>query len=606
MVSSLYLATLLWLLFNPQQEPQSSSAAITPEELRAHIRYLASDELEGRESGTEGNRKAAAYIVERFREYGLSPAGDNGGYLQHFEFVSDVRLGDDNALAFGVDGPASGLPALKVAEDFLPLAFTSNGVESGPVAFAGYGISAPDKGYDDYRDLPVDGKILLVLRYTPQGSSPHGELYRYSSFREKARVARDKGAKGLIIISGPADDPEDELVKLKHDRSIASSGLPLMSMKRAVAEPLLARYSRDLRLIQDSIRSSKKPVTFDLPGLVASMHTDVVQIKSETANIAGYLEGHDPDLKREVLIIGAHMDHLGYGGPGSGSLQPDAHAIHNGADDNASGTAGLLELAQAFASERDRLKRTILFLSFSGEELGALGSTYYVSHPFFPLDRSVAMLNLDMIGRLDNNKLTIAGGGTSTLWERLLHLYNKDSTFSLSVDPSGIGPSDHSQFYAKDIPVLFFFTGEHADYHKPSDDWDQVNYNGEAKIVRYVYSIARDVESENSRPVFARVDTPAPMGGRGDFRGFSITLGIVPDYGQTSEGMKVSAVRPNGPAERAGLKSEDIIVGMGGKKVMNIYDYMGILGELRAGDELDVEVIRDGKPITLHAVMQRR
>jgi aminopeptidase YwaD len=605
-LAALQIATLLWVLANPQSSPQNSSAAITADELRAHVKFLASDELEGRASGTEGNRKAAAYIAEQFKEYGLSPAGDDDEYFQHFEFVSDVRLGDDNALAFETEGAPLELPELKVDEDFRPLAFTSNGAVSGPVAFAGYGISAPDKGYDDYENLSVEGKILIVLRYTPEGSSPRGELYRHSSFREKARVARDKGAKGLIIVSGPADDAEDVLVKLRHDRAIASSGLAMISLKRVIAESLFVRYSKDLQVIQDSIRSSKKPITFDLPGVVASMQTDVVQVKSETANIAGYLEGHDPDLKSEVVILGAHMDHLGYGGPGSGSLQPDLHEIHNGADDNASGTAGLLELAQAFASEKDDLKRTMLFISFSGEELGTLGSTYYVNHPFFPLDRSVAMINMDMIGRLDNNKLTIGGSGTSTLWQRLLPMYNQDSTFTLSLDPSGIGPSDHSQFYSKDIPVLFFFTGEHSDYHKPSDDWDRLNYTGEARIVQYVYKIAEDIESENSRPVFARVDTPPPMGGHGDSRGFTVTLGIIPDYGQSSEGMKISTIRPNGPAEKAGLKAGDIIIEMAGKKVMNIYDYMGILGELKVGDNVDVQVIREGKRIKLRAIMQNR
>jgi len=300
------------------------------------------------------------------------------------------------------------------------------------------------------------------------------------------------------------------------------------------------------------------------------------------------------------------MDHIGYGGPGSGSLQPDVHAIHNGADDNASGTAGLLELAQAFADKKVQLKRTILFISFSGEELGVIGSTYYVNNPYFPLDRSVAMINMDMIGRLENKELTIGGSGTSPLWQTILPKYNADSTFTLSLDPSGIGPSDHSQFYAKNLPVLFFFTGEHGDYHKPSDDWNRLNYKAEEKIVKYIYSVAADVESGQDKPIFARVDSPSPMGGRGDSRGFSVTLGIIPDYGQSSEGMKISGIRPNGPAEKAGLQAGDVIVSMAAKKVMNIYDYMGILGELKAGDQIEVEVLRGGKPLKVQAVMQKR
>jgi len=585
---------------------QTSSTEITADELKQHVKYLASDELEGRAAGTEGNEKAAEYIGEQFEKYGLKPAGDEGSYRQHFEFVSSVKLGEGNQLAFGGKDVPAGLRDLKVDDDFRPFAFTSNGSVSGPLAFAGYGISAPEKGYDDYANLNAEGKILVVFRYTPDGSDPHGELYRYSAFREKARVAREKGARGLIVISGPADDQEDELVRLRHDQSIASSGLAIISLKRAIVDSLLTSLSTNLRSVQDSIKSSKKPVTFEFPEVTVSMTTDVVQVMAKTANVIGYIEGQDPVLKDQVVVIGAHMDHLGYGGPGSGSLQSDVHEIHNGADDNASGTAGLLEVAQAFGAERADMGRTMLFISFSAEEIGAIGSTYYVNHPFFPLARTVAMLNMDMIGRPQNATLMVSGTGTSTQWNGLLAKYNRDSTFTLKLDPSGIGPSDHSQFYAKNVPVLFFFTGEHGDYHKPSDDWDKLNYSGEEKIVRYVYHIAREVESEKEAPVFARVESPSPMRGAGDSRGFSVTLGIVPDYGQSSEGMKITAIRPNGPAEKAGLKAGDVIVKMAGKTVLNIYDYMGILGELKAGQEVDIEVLREGNRVNLRAQMQKR
>lgn len=286
-------------------------------------------------------------------------------------------------------------------------------------------------------------------------------------------------------------------------------------------------------------------------------------------------------------------------------MLPDTVAIHHGADDNASGTAGLLSLIKAFSGRRDELKRSILFLSFSGEELGTLGSAYYVNHPYIPFSRTEAMINLDMVGRIRNKTLTVGGTGTSPAWKGLLSKYNLDSMFILTMQPDGFGPSDHSQFSGKDVPVLFFFTNVHEDYHKPSDTWEKINYPGEEQIVRYVYSIVDDIDRRDETIAYVKVQPPTQMGG-GDGRGFSVTLGIVPDMGSGDAGMKVSSVRPNGNADRAGLKAGDLIVKMAGKKVMNIYDYTGILGELKVGDEIEVEVMREGRPLTLKAKMEKR
>jgi hypothetical protein len=387
-------------------------------------------------------------------------------------------------------------------------------------------------------------------------------------------------------------------------------------MRRSTVEPLFAAAGRDLRSVQDSIKANKQPIAFDFAHVEVTLSTEVEKILSRTANIAGYLEGVNSELQREVLVIGAHMDHLGYGGPGSGSLQPDTTAIHNGADDNASGVAALLEIAQAFASRRAELKRTVLFLSFSAEEIGTLGSAHYVNNPFFPLDRTVAMINMDMIGRLENNTLTVYGTGTSSVWDTLVGKHNTMAHASSDEGPAGlftikpvadgVGPSDHSQFYMKDIPVLFFFTGTHSDYHKPSDDWEKINYDGEAKVSRFVNSIALDLASGHQRPLFVRTPTTASMMGGGDTRGFSVTLGIIPDYGGSDEGMKIGGTRPNGPAEKAGMLSGDIIVKMAGKKILNIYDYMAVLGELEEGQEVEIEAIRKGELRKFTATMQKR
>jgi Zn-dependent M28 family amino/carboxypeptidase len=338
------------------------------------------------------------------------------------------------------------------------------------------------------------------------------------------------------------------------------------------------------------------------------METEITRVMAQTSNIVGYIEGNDPVLKNEVLVLGAHMDHLGMGGPGSGSRVPDTIAIHNGADDNASGTAALLELAQAFAARSTQLKRSLLFIFFSGEELGTLGSGYYVSQPFFPLKETVAMLNLDMVGRLQNRALTVGGTGTSSIWGGLLAGENKDSAFVLTLNPEGYGPSDHSSFYGKDIPVLFFFTGYHDDYHKPSDDWDKINYAGEEILAKYVYRIASDIDTMTVRPPFTHVQMAASSRSNagGDTRSYTVTLGIVPDVAEGSTGMKISGVLANRAAEKAGLKTGDIITGLAGHKILNVYDYMGVLGELKAGDQVEVIVLRDGATLKVTATMQKR
>ena len=584
---------------------QTSTPEITAEELKAHVKYLASDELEGRLAGTEGNRKAAAYIADQMKLYGLKPGGDSGTYFQTFDFVASVKLGKSNACSLEGKGIEKGKIDLKTETDFRPLGFTSNASVSGPVLFAGYGISAPDARYDDYKDLDVNGKIVVVLRYGPDGNDMHSDLNKYTSLRNKARTAREKGAKAIIVITGPVDDPDDDLIKLSYDQSFASSGIPAVSMKRSVLEKLIAAGGKDLKTIQEEVKKDRQPYGRDLSDVTLSLTTEVDYVHEKSANVIGYLEGKDPALKDQAVVVGAHFDHLGYGGPGSGSLVPDVHEIHHGADDNASGSAALLELEQAFGAEQSSLKRTLVFTAFTGEELGTLGSSYYVNHPCFPLNQTVAMVNMDMVGRLEGKTLTIYGTGTSPLWNNLIMKYNTDSMFTLKLIPDGIGPSDHSQFYGKDIPVLFFFTGTHNDYHKPSDTWDKINYTGEEKVARYAYAIVKDLDSEATRPVFLRTASTATSTG-GDGRGFNVTLGIVPDYGEGQNGMKIGSTRPSGPAEKAGLKAGDLIVMMAGKKVLNIYDYMGILGELKAGQEVEVEVIRDGKSVKTKAVMQKR
>lgn len=609
MTKSIAIVTAMALAAGSSQvTAQTSTPDITAGELRAHIKYLASDELEGRASGTQGNAEAAIYIATDLKLWGLKPAGVNGTFFQPFEFVSAVKAGEQNRCVVDGTGLPGGRKAMTLDSDFRPFGFSATGSAKASLVFVGYGISAPDKSYDDYAGVDVKDKIVLMLRYAPDGSNSQSGFQKYTALRNKARIAREKGAAGMIMVTGPADDPDDGLIKLGIDQGAGSSGIPALSMKREAVEPLLAASGWTLKALQDTIRNARVPRSFALAGTTIDMETEITRVTAQTSNIVGYLEGNDPVLKNEVLVLGAHMDHLGKGGPGSGSMTPDTIAIHNGADDNASGTAALLEIAQAFASRQTQIKRSILFIFFSGEELGTLGSGYYVNQPFFPLKETVAMLNLDMVGRLQNRALTVGGSGTSSTWNGLLNGENKDSAFVLTLNPDGFGPSDHASFYGKDIPVLFFFTGIHDDYHKPSDDWDKINYAGEEVLAKYVYRIAGDIDTMSVRPPFTRVQIAASgrSNAGGDSRGFTVTLGIVPDVAESSTGMKISGVRPNGAAEKAGLKTGDIITGLGGHKIMNVYDYMGVLGELKAGDQVEVIVVRDGATVKVMATMQKR
>jgi aminopeptidase YwaD len=601
------LLPLLCLLAEPATA-QTGSPEITSEELREHVRYLASDALQGRGSGSEGNAAAAAYIERHIKLYGLKPGGASGGYYQPFDFISAVKLGEKNTVTVKGPGIQGGAKTLTVDKDFRPFGFSSTGAANGELVFVGYGVSAPEKQYDDYAGIDVKDKIVVMLRYGPDGSSPRGDFQRHTGLRNKARIAREKGAAAMIMLNGPADESDDNLYRLALDQGAGSSGIIALSMKRDVLDAAFDRSGWTLKGLQDSMRASLKPRSFPLADSRADLEIEVLRVTSTTSNIVGYIEGTDPLLKNEVVILGAHMDHLGMGGPGSGSMSPDTIAIHNGADDNASGTASLLELAQAFGARSSALHRTYVFAFFSGEELGTLGSAHYVTAPTFPLNQSVAMLNMDMVGRLQDRKLSVGGTGTSPVWPEFLTRHNADSTFALTFNPDGFGPSDHAVFYGKDIPVLFFFSGTHDDYHKPSDDWDKLNYDGQQKIAQYVEAIVGDIDTMRTRPGFVRVQVASSGrgGAGGDSRGFSVTLGIVPDVSEGSTGMKISGIRPNGPAEKAGLKAGDIILSMGGKKILNVYDYMGILGELKAGDEVTVEVNRDGTLMELKASMQKR
>ncbi|HCA79484.1 MAG TPA: aminopeptidase [Bacteroidetes bacterium] len=590
---------LLALLVLPQIVLSQSGPAITAAEIQKHVKYLASDQLEGRKTGTKGGEAAARYIANEFKSYGLKPVGDQGTYFQKFEFVSGIELGDVNTLTLALPGKTTNL---ELNKDFRPLGFSTSEAYEGSVVFVGYGISDTAKKLDDYAGVDVSGMAVLVLRNAPP-SEMGRDFSQYASLRYKASKAKEKGARALIVVTGPEDSDSDDLIRLTYDNSSGNAGLPALNVTRKTADQLLASAGVTVKDLQKKLNESKQSNSFLLKEVTVGAKISLKEVRQTTMNVVGLLEGEDESLKNQIMVFGAHYDHLGMGGEGSGSLRPDTSAVHHGADDNASGTAGVLELAQAFASNKNLLKRSMLFIAFTGEELGVLGSAYYVNHPIFPLEGTVAMLNMDMIGRMNNKTLIVYGIGTSPGFETLATKYNKDSTFVLKLNKDGYGPSDHASFYAKRVPVFNFFTDIHSDYHRPSDTYDRLNYPGEEKILHYIESIAIELNATADKPQYVAVEMPRqPAGGRST----RVTMGTIPDFGEQVQGFKISGVREGGPAAKAGLLGGDIIIKFGKIEIKNLYDFNYALGERKPGDEVDVVFKRGNETKTAKVTLQRR
>ncbi|HMQ67571.1 MAG TPA: M20/M25/M40 family metallo-hydrolase [Ignavibacteria bacterium] len=570
---------------------------ISKEEIYQHIKYLSSDELEGRFPGTPGDSLTNSYLAGEFVKYGLDPAGENG-YMQPFEIYTHVRLSGDNKFSIFSDGNEKNYT---VEEDFLPLGFSGNGIAQGELVFLGYGISAPEQNYDDYKDkngneIDIAGKILVIMKDSPGGADVHNNPFqKYEQTRFKTLSARDGNAAGIILISGP-NAGDDKISKMKYDNVLQNEGIPIINCKREIIENIFRQKGLDLLAIQNKIDSTKKPDSFTLNDADAVIETNVEPVKVITQNIVGIIEGSDPVLKNEVIVIGAHKDHLGYGLYGSLYAGNDKQ-IHNGADDNASGTAGMLELAQKFSSERKDLRRSILFIGFGAEEAGLLGSSYFTKSKLFEDKNIVAMINMDMVGRLSDNKLIIYGTGTSSIWDPLIDSINNSFNFNITKTPDGFGPSDHSSFYAKNMPVLHFFTGTHSDYHSPTDDVEKINSEGEAMVLNMVYDIAMTLDEMENKPDFIKVvSTDNEKRSMGNVK---VYVGTIPDYSSTEEGMKLAGVKEGSPADKGGLQAEDLIIKFGSKDVKNIYDYMYAMGEFKPGEEAEVTVIRKNEKVVL-------
>ena len=564
--------------------------------LQQHVSYLASDALDGRRTGTAGANDAARYIAGEFARLGLKPAAAGPAtrrgsrimarYLQQFPYVAGIELGQQNAFLIG------GTQRLTVREEWMPVSFSTNASVSGSIVFVGFGIKAPELNHDDYQGVPVSGNIALALAGTPDGDNPHGKFFRYVDVHLKAIAARDAGAKALLLITNEPDFKKAHLARLEVDLLGGDVRLPVAT----VSQQALAKLAPQLTLSElQQLASAKQQSTLKPVAGPFTLTTELVRKEVPAYNVVGVLEGSDRLLKNETIVIGAHYDHLGRGG--SGSLAPRSGEIHHGADDNASGTAGVLELARVLTEQRPRPKRTIVFIAFGGEEEGLLGSNYYVNHPATPLNSIVAMINMDMIGRMKDRKLVIGGVGTAKEWRDIIAQGTADPArkFELTLNEDGFGPSDHSSFYGKEIPVLFFWTGTHNDYHKPTDTWEKINYQDQTRILNLVSYIVRHLDSADKRVTYTKAKTdPAPRTG-----GFRVYLGTIPNYADSNDGLLIDGVRDDSPASKAGLKAGDRIVKIGTREVKNVYDYTYALGEMKAGEEYVIEIIRGTDRLTL-------
>ncbi|HPN36400.1 MAG TPA: M20/M25/M40 family metallo-hydrolase [bacterium] len=582
LVQAAWLMSLCLALSGRAKDPE----AITIAELQEHVTYLASDAMKGRKPGTEEARQAAEYIKKELKKCKLELLGGNG--LQEFYVVTGVEPGIENQFSFrGSEG--------RLMEDFTPLSFSASAHARAPLAFAGYGfhIETDSLTWRDYDALDVSGRWVMILREAPDGGAPNSGFEPYTPLRKKVAVAKDRGAVGVLFVSGEKTDQRDALLPLVYDDSPGTAGLPVLHIKRSLADQLLAEAGQTIAGLEAEFYRNKSPHSF-LLGDTLRASAEVILQQTRTANVAAQLTGNDPLLKNEFLVIGAHYDHLGLGGPGSHSRRPDTVAVHNGADDNASGVAGMLELAEALAANRKSLRRSVLFVAFSAEEMGTLGSRYFVDHPPAPLSQIKYMLNLDMVGRMHEEEkvFSVGGVGTAQGMEEILNRLAQGRAFTIKMSPEGAGPSDHASFYAKDIPVLFFMADLHEDYHTPDDDSDKLNYAGQKMIVDYILDAAKELANRPESLAFQEAGPKTPPRGRR----FKITLGVMPDHSAAGiKGLRVSVVDPDRPAGRGGMIKGDVIVAIDGKPVNDIYEYMHRLSELRSGDRISVEVMRNGQ-----------
>jgi hypothetical protein len=598
----------------PWQAPLPPAPPFDSARIADDVRWLADDAREGRGPGTAGLDAAAAWLAEEFRAAGLAPAGDAGTFLQRFEMPVSRRVAQESLRARPPRSEAKSGEARAVAEgeelaaqrDFAALLTSADASLRGELVFAGYGMSWPEQGYDDWADLDARGGVALVLEDRPGGAHDRADAGARHARAVRAAPARDRGAAAVLLAPATDDPAGGELLEGAEpaaNPSQESSGIPVLVLSRGAAERLVALAGGpSLSERQRRIDAALRPASERLPGVAVELEVRIERRMGSAANVVGLLEGADPVLRREAVVIGAHFDHLGRGE--FGSLAPGRRGeVHNGADDNASGTAGLLALARAFA-RGERPRRSLVFAAFAGEEIGLFGSLAYVEHPAVPLADTVAMLNLDMVGRLRDGKLVVAGTGSSPGFPGLIGRALRGLPLEVAFSGDGFAPSDQTSFYARGVPVLMFFTGAHAEYHTPDDDAERVDAEGEARVLALAWRVARALLDADGRPGLVAAKAPAPAGAG---PGYGPYLGTVPSFGAApGPGVLLQGVAPGSPAEQAGIRAGDRIVGFDGASVANLEEYAARLFSARPGQQVRIAIVREGREVEVVAKLGRR
>jgi hypothetical protein len=579
-----------------------------------HVRFLASDTLEGRGDGSPGLETAADYIAAKFKDAGLEPAGEDGTFFQRFEMTTGLSVEDGNS--FSVQAGRSSV-AFDLGRDYEIVSTSrdqSSPAESLPVVFGGYGITAPAFHYDDYASIDASGKAVLIFTHEPQENDARSAFEgqtntSHSTMMRKVEVARTNGVKALIVVDDPNHRPAlDRFRRWLREPSAEEYGLPVFYVSRDLMQRALGTRL-NLDSISDEIDRDFAPKSRALGDINVRAVDRTSKVRRTVRNVIGIMKGSDPALQNETVIVGAHYDHLGRSGRFSMS-QNTTGQIHHGADDNASGTAAVIEMAKAAVEGRKEFRRSVVFMAFAGEEHGLLGSSYYVNHPTSPLDKTVAMVNLDMVGRA-GGRIMVDGLGNAPSIEEDLKAAEKVSPLNLRAlrGGPGAGASDDATFLLRKIPAINFFSGFHSDYHRPSDTWDKIDARGGAAVADLALALVRQLANRNGRPEF--VDTvqeqdPHSTGNVGAVSGYGPYFGSVPDFANEGQGVKFAEVRTDSPAAKAGLRGGDVMISFAGQPIKTLYDFTFALREKKPGDRVDVVVLRDGKEMKVTVELTNR
>jgi hypothetical protein len=567
----------------PAWAQTAAPAAPAASKTKADVEILASDRLGGRQAGSKGAALAADYLVAELKKMGAQPLPGQQDFRLPFSFTAGVKDGGTTLTV----GEAS----FSRTADVQALSFADNAEVAGEVVFAGYGLVVPESqnfGYDSYATLNVKDKIVVVFRYFPEDADQKTRqiLSRYADLRYKAMQARQRGARALLVVTGPRSPNAGQTIPMSFDTALAGSGIVAASVSGDVAKTLFSGVKdRSLEDIQKSFDSGNPHTAgFALPGISVTVKTAVVREKREGHNVVGYLPATARiALPKPWVVLGAHYDHLGDGSHGNSlAAKEDAGKVHHGADDNASGTAAVLAAGRELAAKKMRARHVVLGF-WSAEEIGLIGSNAYVTSPPVPNDQLAAYFNFDMVGRMQDNKLTVQAVGTSPSWRQLLERANVAAGFDLILQDDPYQPTDVASFNQAGVPSLAFFTGTHADYHKPSDTADKINYEDLDRVAAFAAALAGRVGDQPETLTFAKVEQTQQGGGRAGVRIFT---GTIPDYATDVKGLLLGGVIGGGPAEQAGLQKGDVIIQIGDQTITNIYDYTYALEALKVNQQV--------------------